>query len=385
MRNRKVPKPARGKRKPHVLGVGDDGRNIYTKDATARAGWRSATNSRPAGPYVGREAHLMVQTNDVEWTNGVSDINLGPRVPALVRGFALTPAGTHRGRTATEMIRAALGRGAEIDDVIVDPGYSLAKVETFLLPVRRERVHITFRPASHQRRPKPFNDDSITIGGQLFYAGVPEKMLDLPMPPMGSTIEDRRRYEERFNERADFRYRLHAGPDSDGTTRWQNAFEAGSLRSEGLPRTMRSRRRGPLVELVNGKPPAATMSVSAGDLPLQQRCIAGTTAHAISIGRRNAVEGVNGDLKQNFTNVDRGYVRMFGTLPVAFLLAFTLAGLNVYLARSFRRQQKAEKERTSGPKSRRKRRVRTFDEVLGPELPQSSTADATNVAGRAPP
>ena len=76
---------------------------------------------------------------------------------------------------------------------------------------------------------------------------------------------------------------------------------------------------------------------------------------------------------------------MFGTLPVAFLLAFTLAGLNVYLARSFRRQQKAEKERASGPKSRRKRRVRTFDEVLGPELPQSSTADATNVAGRAPP
>ena len=173
---------------------------------------------------------------------------------------------------------------SRIDDVIVDPGYSLAKVETFLLPVRREGVHISFRPASHQWKPKPFNDDAITIGGQLFYAGVPEKMLVLPMPPMGSTIEDRRRYEERFNERANnYRYRLHAGPDSDGTTRRQNPFEAGSLRSEGLPRTMRNRRRGPLVELVNGKPPAATVSVSAGDLPLQQRCIAGTTAHAISM------------------------------------------------------------------------------------------------------
>ena len=52
------------------------------------------------------------------------------------------------------MIRAALGRGAEIDEVIVDPGYSLAKVETFLLPVRREGVHITFRPASHQLKPE---------------------------------------------------------------------------------------------------------------------------------------------------------------------------------------------------------------------------------------
>ena len=78
VRKRKVPKPARGKRKARILGVGDDGRNVYTKDATARAGWRSATNSRPAGPYVGREAHLMVQTNDVEWTNGVSDSTSAP-------------------------------------------------------------------------------------------------------------------------------------------------------------------------------------------------------------------------------------------------------------------------------------------------------------------
>ena len=148
---------------------------------------------------------------------------------------------------------------------------------------------------------------------------------------------------------------------------------------------MRSRRRGPLVELVNGKPPAATLSVSAGDLPLQQRCIAGTTAHAISISRRNAVEGVNGDLKQNFTNVDRGYVRLFGTMPVAFLFAFTLAGLNVYLARSFRRMKKAEEERASGSKRRQKRRARTFDEMLGPKSPHTSTADATNVADRAPP
>lgn len=93
VRDREVPKPARGKRKARVLGVGENGRNVYTRDTTARAGWRSATNSRPAGPYIGREAHLMVQTRDLEWTNGVSDANLGPLVPALVRGFSLVPAG----------------------------------------------------------------------------------------------------------------------------------------------------------------------------------------------------------------------------------------------------------------------------------------------------
>jgi hypothetical protein len=67
---------------------------------------------------------------------------------------------------------------------------------------------------------------------------------------------------------------------------------------------------------------------------------------------------------------------------VAFLLAFTLAGLNVLLARSFRRMLKAEQERASGPRTRAKRRTGTFNEILGPVPGSPSAADA---AGRAPP
>jgi hypothetical protein len=43
------------------------------------------------------------------------------------------------------------------------------------------------------------------------------------------------------------------------------------------------------------------------------------------------------------------YVLMFGTMAIALMFAFTLAGLNMSLARSFRRLQKAEKDRASGP------------------------------------
>src|ERR1019366_1501959 len=46
----KVKKPVR---RAQVLGVGPDGRKQYTVDPDARAGHRSATNSRPSGPYVG--------------------------------------------------------------------------------------------------------------------------------------------------------------------------------------------------------------------------------------------------------------------------------------------------------------------------------------------
>jgi hypothetical protein len=50
-----------------VLGVGPDGRKQYTVDPDARAGHRSASNSRAAGPYVGYELPLAVQARDVSF------------------------------------------------------------------------------------------------------------------------------------------------------------------------------------------------------------------------------------------------------------------------------------------------------------------------------
>jgi hypothetical protein len=60
-----VPKPKKPAPKAKVLAVGRDGRNQYTADRDARAGHRSATNSRSAGPYVGYELHLAVQAREM--------------------------------------------------------------------------------------------------------------------------------------------------------------------------------------------------------------------------------------------------------------------------------------------------------------------------------
>ena len=64
------------------MGIGADGRKQYTVDPDARAGHRSATNSRPAGPYVGYELHLAVQARDVRWTNGIDRTTSRTRSPA---------------------------------------------------------------------------------------------------------------------------------------------------------------------------------------------------------------------------------------------------------------------------------------------------------------
>ena len=102
-----VPKPRRPQRKARVLGRGADGRNIYTADQDARAGHRSATNSRPAGPYVGYELHLGVQARDVRWTNYIDRVNLSEEVPGVVTSIGLAPAGTHRGRAVVDHLIAA--------------------------------------------------------------------------------------------------------------------------------------------------------------------------------------------------------------------------------------------------------------------------------------
>ena len=73
----------------------------YTVDPDARAGHRSATNSRPAGPYVGYELHLAVQARDVRWTNHIDRTTLGPEVPGVITTCNLVPAGTHRGEPSS--------------------------------------------------------------------------------------------------------------------------------------------------------------------------------------------------------------------------------------------------------------------------------------------
>ena len=105
------PQAKRPARRAKVLGIGTDGRKRYTVDPDARAGHRSATNSRQAGPYVGYELHLAVQARDVKWTNNIDRTTLGPEVPGVITTCNLVPAGSHRGRAVVENLISAKRNG----------------------------------------------------------------------------------------------------------------------------------------------------------------------------------------------------------------------------------------------------------------------------------
>jgi len=356
--------PRRSKAKrAKTFGIGPDGRKIYTRDPDARAGHRTATNTRRAGPYVGYELHLAVQTKDVVWSDGVERVTLGPDVPNVVTNVSLVPAGSHRTNSVVPELVAAKDRGQDISDVIWDPGYSLCQAETGYYPRHRAGVHVTFQPVTHQRGERPFADDARLVDGQLFSRFVPEDLVNLPMPHIGSTVGQMLAYERAFNRRARYRYSRHAGPEPDGTTRWRCPFCAGFLRSRAFGRTMRRSKTIPLVEV----PPetarccSGVLSVTAATLPLWQRLSFGTTAWRVSMDRRRAVESVNSALKGGFAHIGRKFFRVFGLAKITVLLAFTIAAFNLQRARSFHAKQAVSARRA---KARPKRRVGTWSDLL---------------------
>jgi len=366
--DRGVPKPRRPARKALVLGVGADGRKQYTVDPDARAGHRSATNSRPAGPYVGYELHLAVQARDVAWTDGIDTTKLSGEVPGVITCFSLVPAGTHRGKAIVDDLIAARRAGETVNDVVWDPGYSLCKPGAVHHRLAQAGIHQTFQPVTHQRGIRPFSGDALLIDGQLFSSLLPEDLRDLPSPPRGVSESDKATYEARLYLRARWRMARHAAPDADGATRWRCPFCAGFLRARQFPHTMRRPKTVPLVPVADGCEKCCTgiLTAQAAEMAWWQRITYGTTAWRISMGRRQVVESVNAALKGPFTDLGRGFLRVMGVTKMTVMLGFTLAAYNLDRIRSFRAKHALDEHGrpATRPKQTRARRTGTWSDII---------------------
>lgn len=219
---------------------------------------------------------------------------------------------------------------------------------------------------------------ALLIEGQLVSSHVPIELRRLlPMPPMKATAEESARYEEAFNQLAQFRFQRNGRPDADGATRWRCPICAGRLRSRQVPKSMRGSRNRPLVALPDGATCCTgTVTASAAELAHWQRFLPGTTAWRISYGRRQVVEGVNAMLKGGFVNIQHKFFRVLGLAKMTLLMAFTLAGYNLEAIRSFLAKKEAVRIATPSKRTRKKRRTGTWADVIGSDRPEW---------GRAPP
>ena len=229
------------KRRAKVLGIGPDGRKIYTRDADARAGHRTATNTRPTKLYVGRELHLGVAVSALDHTDRVSYANLGRPVPQVVVTSSLVPAGTHRAKAVVDGIIEA-HQSNLCSEVLVDGGYSLSKPEYFHQRLHQAGIDQTIRILTHQRGPHGSIGDAVLVDGQPFSGHLPAGEHQLDMPGRNADDATRRACVEKFNERAKLRYTVHTRK-ADGTVRYKCPFCVGRAHSPKFPKTMKSRNK----------------------------------------------------------------------------------------------------------------------------------------------
>jgi hypothetical protein len=319
----------KGAMKAKVLDVGADGRNIYTSDVDARAGWRTGNANHPAGYYIGREAHLGVAVPRIAWTDGVSKIKFGPEVPPVIVTADLEPAGTHRGKTVLPSLLRAASENL-CADVVADAGYTNSKPVDFALPLQRAGIGLTLRLVPDQRGEKPGVGAARQIDGHLYASQLPAELVNLPMPPVGASNEERAPYVEEFDRRGPYRYGRIKAPGADGTSRWEHPVNSGTLRSRQVPRSMRGSTKAPLIEVHND---ADLRSVTAGadDLSTWQRTLFGTSAWHEAMGRRQQVESANSLLHGavgSLTDISRGYTKLRDSARIKGYFVATVVGYN---------------------------------------------------------
>lgn len=366
-RKRRVPVPS-----VQVLGIGDDGRRIYTTDHDARAGWRTGNANHDGGEYIGREAHLGVAVPALVDTDGVTYAKFGPNVPPVILTADLVPAGTHRAKAVVPSIIDAHEAGL-CQDLVVDPGYSLSSSEHFHLPLKEAGISVAMQPVNHQRGEKPGLGAARQIDGHLFAEQLPEELVNLSSPPRGASNEEKAPYIRDFEQRAAYRYRRIKAPGNDGTTRWRHPVNAGSLRSRQVRPSMR-RTRVPLVNIDPGAQ-LSTVTASADTLAMWQPCLFGTTAWWATIGRRQLVESTNSLLHGavgSRTDISRKYTKLRDSGRIKLFFYMTVSCYNRWVIRRWKQDHSFDPSNPDGATLRplrrapRRGRVKRFEDLPRP-------------------
>lgn len=316
-------------RRAKVLGIGPDGRKIYTRDTDARAGHRTATNTRPTKLYVGRELHLGVAVSALDHTDRVSYTSLGRPVPQVVVTSSLVPAGTHRAKAVVDGIIEA-HQSNLCSEVLVDGGYSLSKPEYFHQRLHEAGIGQTIRILTHQRGPHGSIGDAVLVDGQPFSGHLPTGEHQLDMPGRNADDATRRACVEKFNERAKLRYTVHTRK-AGGTVRYKCPFCAGRAHSPKFPKTMMSRNKNSRLVQPGNTAKTCCNGIVTADTDatfLDQKTIFGTTAWWKAWGRRNIVESANAAFHGEYVDIGRNYTRFLKTTKIQMFLAHTIAGYN---------------------------------------------------------
>jgi hypothetical protein len=235
--------------------------------------------------------------------------------------------------------------------VIADPGYSLARTETYHLPLRKAGVKVLHKPTQRQRGLRPPVKGVVVCDDTVLHPATPANLLMQPsrtagvqeplsFAPPNSDEATRAAHEAPFNQRARWRMRLHH-TDDNGTAWFVCPFCAGALSATGM-KVYNGATPGPRATPVTGHMRGhgqccnGLVRLTAEELGRWQDIPAGTTAHWYAYhARRQQVENANSALKATQTQLNSKHTLVFGLVKRQVLLGFTLAAYNQNVGAAF--------------------------------------------------
>ena len=348
------------------LRVGRDGRIIRGSDEDARAGWMTATNSRPGRYFVGYELVAGVAVVDLKWNyRNPARFKFGPAVRPYILSISVNPAGNNPGPIGVETVRRAREAAPRVNRVIADRGFTL-KREKFLRELHRERIDVVMDyPKRMVERAKDVYlgeraEPAYMHCGTLLSASMPKYWRTPPKELLGD--------EEKLTEWYTRRWKLwrmsFKGWLNGGGMKLQQPCCAGRISSQ--PATAASGSYNvPLVSSPSdGKCCAGQVNAHAPEVDHFQKVPYYTEVwHAVYGPSRAVVEGVFGDMKKK-GGLSRGTCQALG------LAANTIAATAAAVAHNVRQSAMPDPAGINGSGS-------DDSEDDGDEVNMASTSDGS--------
>jgi hypothetical protein len=366
----------------------------YAVDASEVSSWATPYRKEPRRPHLLPDPDARHNGKGKGWfgywLHGVVRIGeVGqPSGPCLVERIELTAANADERDAALEVLRRMVAdheladAGAGRDDrprrdVIADPAYTseVNRADNWIWPLFELGFNSVHRLTEHQLGHRAtLANGAIVIDGQPFSPRTPTHLRELRPPGVGAPRADIATYQAAVAQRDP--YRLHAvgGRSDDG--HWDFGCRAMALlgqvrcdlkpRSMNLPVTKPTTDPGLFTPRQTPKICGQEKSrVQGADLPFWQELPYGSADWWDSWNRRNLVEGLFGNVKNDASqNLTRGRIRVMGLGKTSLMALFITMAANLRLTDTWQLRQDREAQQQAqtaagNPPRTRKPRWRT--------------------------
>ncbi|MFP5255750.1 MAG: hypothetical protein ACLGI8_07880 [Acidimicrobiia bacterium] len=301
------------------------------------AGWGVKTAKKG-----GTEVFFGYQLNALVRVPGVRDTK--DQEPRLVERFALTPAHLDIVDASLDVIDRIRERGAPFSELLSDRHYSYKTPERWADELAARGIRQVLDLHANDQGFRDYNGARLAAGW-LHCPATPDDLGTISHPGPDATKDELDAFRARIARRQQYAFRRVAGPQADGSARWECPAINGTL---GCP--LREGTEEVAVQIglpvVRNAPDAATApkcctqrTVSTGSdaqRKIVQELYWGSDAWIASYKRRTYIEGVFGNIKNPDTeNVRRGYHRIRGIARVSLFMAFALVSYNQRMLRNW--------------------------------------------------